>query len=88
MPAFLEGRAEQGKGLADWRCRYDNDWWANITARATIGCPAAVPKLPLESEIEFRARPKGDDISDITVRVESIVEGVKKGLEINALITT
>ncbi|MEI7556186.1 hypothetical protein [Candidatus Chlorohelix sp.] len=87
MPAFLEGRAEQGKGLADWRCRYDNDWWANITARATIGCPAAVPKLPLESEIEFRARPKGDDISDITVRVESMVEGVKKGLEINALIT-
>jgi|GEM_PF-1884650 len=87
MPAFLEGRAEQGRGLADWRCRYDNDWWANITARATLGCPTAVPKLPLELEVEFRARPKGNDVSDITVKVESMVEGVKKGLEINALIT-
>jgi len=87
MPAFLEGRAEQGKGLADWRIRFDNDWWANISTRATLGCPSAIPKLPLETEVEFRARPKGDDVSDITVRVESMVEGVKKGLEINALIT-
>jgi len=87
MPQFLEGRAEQGRGLADWRCRFDDDWWANLSTRATLGCPAAVPKLPLESEIEFRARPKGDDISDCTIRVESLVEGVKKSLEINALIT-
>lgn len=87
MPAFLEGRAEQGRGLADWRLRYDDDWWANINVRATLGCPTAVPKLPLELDVEFRARPKGDDISDCTVRVESMVEGVRKVLEINALIT-
>jgi bacteriochlorophyll A protein len=87
MPTFLEGRAEQGRGLANWVCRYDDDWWANINVQAILGCPTAVPKYPLELEVEFRARPKGADISDITVRVESLVEGVKKGLEINALIT-
>jgi len=87
MPQFLEGRAEQGKGLANWQIRFDDDWWAQLNVRASLGCPTAVPKLPLESEVEFRARPKGDDISECTVRVESLVEGVKKSLEINALIT-
>ncbi|MEI6044864.1 MAG: hypothetical protein WCS37_10965 [Chloroflexota bacterium] len=87
MPQFLEGRAEQGRGQADWRCRYDDDWWLNTQVRALLGCPTAVPKLPLETEVEFRARPKGDDISECTVKVESLVEGVKKTLEISALIT-
>ena len=87
MPDFLEGRIEQGRGLADWRCRYDDDWWGNIEVKANLGCPTAVPKYPLDLEVEFIARPKGDDIADITVRVEAYVEGVKKGLEINALIT-